>query len=221
MSINTSTVIPDASKSTQEVPFSVELNGDCQKLLKTAMFKGMSVQEAADLCLKLPDHLRAMFLRSSELLSVEQASELTKVLCSYHDVFSMHDLDLGRFTGLKHTIETNETRPVTSGLRRCPVGFEGEEQKHLDGMLAAGVIQPSSSAWSSAPVLVRKKCGGVRWCIDYRKLNDVTVKDVYPLPLIQDGLDTLSGTEFFSTLDLSSGYWQIDLDEADRHKTSR
>ena len=105
-------------------------------------------------------------------------------------------------------------------MRRTPLGFEAEEERHLHSMLNSEVIQPSSSEWSSPPVLVRKKDGGVRWCIDYRALNNVTKKDVFPLPLIEECIDTLSGTEFFSTLDMASGYWQIKLDEADRHKTA-
>ena len=73
-------------------------------------------------------------------------------------------------------------------------------------MLAAGVIRPSESEWASAPVLIRKKDGTVRWCIDYRALNDKTVKDQYPLPLIEDCLDTLSGTEYFSTVKTGNAY---------------
>ena len=169
---------------------------------------------------RMPEHLRALFIKSCTHLTEDQAVDCGKLLIEYQHIFSKSDLDIGCFTGLKHTIETNETRPVTSGMRRTPVTMESEEKSCLDKMLAAGVIQPSTSPWSSAPVLIRKKGGTVRWCIDYRKLNDVTIKDTYPLPLINECLDTLSGTEFFSTLDLSSGYWQIDLDPKDRHKTA-
>jgi hypothetical protein len=87
-------------------------------------------------------------------------------------------------------------------------------------MLSAGVVRPSVSEWSSPPVLVRKKDGSVRWCIDYRALNTVTRKDVYPLPLVEECIDTLSGTHFFSTLNMASGYWQIEMAEEDRHKTA-
>mgnify|MGYP005949094595 CR=1 FL=1 len=87
-------------------------------------------------------------------------------------------------------------------------------------MLDANVIQPSTSEWSSAPVLVRKKDGSVRWCIDYRQLNQKTVKDSYPLPNIEDCLSTLSGSIYFSTLDMESGYYQVEIDPADRKKTA-
>ncbi|GFU65968.1 hypothetical protein TNCV_3240141 [Trichonephila clavipes] len=89
-------------------------------------------------------------------------------------------------------------------------------------MLDEGIVQPSESPWSSPVVLVRKKKkdGSWRFCVDYRKLNSVTKKDVYPLPRIDDTLDCLKGAMFFSSMDLRSGYWQIEIDEADREKTA-
>jgi hypothetical protein len=82
-------------------------------------------------------------------------------------------------------------------------------------MLEVGVIQPSISEWASAPVLVKKKNGNLRWCIDYPYLNRVMVKDSFPLPVIEDCLDTLYGTKYFSTLDMASGYYQVQISEED------
>ena len=83
-----------------------------------------------------------------------------------------------------------------------------------------GVIRPSTSPWSSPIVMVRKKDGAWRFCIDFRKLNDVTHKDAYPLPRIDETLESLSGSTLFTTLDLASGYWQVELEEADKEKTA-
>ena len=87
-------------------------------------------------------------------------------------------------------------------------------------MLNQDIIEPSESPWASPVVLVRKKDGSLRYCIDYRKLNSVTVKDSYPLPRIDESLDALGGSRYFSTLDLASGYWQIELDEDAKQKSA-
>ena len=87
-------------------------------------------------------------------------------------------------------------------------------------MLEQGVIQPSNSPWASPIVLVKKKDGKYRFCVDYRKLNSVTQNDAHPLPRIDDLLDSLHGSVMFSTLDLRSGYWQINMHPDDREKTA-
>ena len=87
-------------------------------------------------------------------------------------------------------------------------------------MLAKGVIQPSSSPWASPIVLVPKKDGNVSFCIDYRKVNAVTRRDAYPLPRMDDTLDTLAGAKWFSTLDMVSGYWQVEVADKDKEKTA-
>ena len=87
-------------------------------------------------------------------------------------------------------------------------------------MLAIRIIQESNSAWSSPTVLVKKKDGTTRFCIDYRRLNQVTKVDAYPLPHIEDSLNTLGGARFFCSLNLASGDWQVEMDAADRKKTA-
>ena len=105
-------------------------------------------------------------------------------------------------------------------MRGTPLGFEKEEEENLKLMLDIGVITESSSDWASAPVLVRKKDGTLRYCVDYRALNSKTVKDSFPLPSISQCLDQLCGNTYFSTLDMASGYWQFEIAEQDRHKTA-
>lgn len=93
-------------------------------------------------------------------------------------------------------------------------------REQVKQMLADDIIQPSTSPWASPVVLVKKKDGTLRFCVDYRKLNRVTKKDVYPLPRIDDSLDRLRHSRYFSSMDLRSGYWQIEVDDRDREKTA-
>ena len=96
----------------------------------------------------------------------------------------------------------------------------GELKSLLDDMEEKEVIQPLHSPQASPIVLVRKKDGSQRFCVDYRKLNAVTRKDAHPIPWIDNNLDTLSGSCWFSTLDMVSGYWQVEVGEQDREKTA-
>ena len=168
----------------------------------------------------LPPHLYNLWENSCKLLSKEQSVRVGELLTSYADIFAAHEFDIGSFRGVQHRIDTRDAPPVRHRMRRTPIGFEQEEEAHLQKMLRAGVVEPSQSEWASAPVLVRKKDGSVRYCVDFRDLNSRTVKDAFPLPLIGECLDTLSGCQWFSTLDLASGYWQIDIHPDDRHKSA-
>ena len=138
----------------------------------------------------------------------------------YADIFATHDFDLGDFNEIEHEIDTGDHKQVKQRMRHTPACFVNEEEGHLKKMVDAGVIQESTSAWASAPVLIRKRDGSVRWCIDYRALNDATIKDVFPLPLVEDCLDTLAGNVWYSKLDANSAYWQIKIKPEDRKKTA-
>ena len=129
-------------------------------------------------------------------------------------------MDLGTCSIVKHYIDTCGAAPIRQPMRRTPQAFEDEEEQYFKEQLKSGVVVPSTSAWASPVVLCRKKDGSVRWCVDYRCLNEVTVKDAYPLPRIDMCLDGLGGAQYFSTLDLQSGYWQLELDESARPKTA-
>ena len=87
-------------------------------------------------------------------------------------------------------------------------------------MLSKKIIQASTSPWAFPIVLIRRKDGTLHFCVDYRKLNGLTWKDAYPLPWIDDALDTLAGSKWFTTLDLISEYWQVEVSNQDREKTA-
>jgi hypothetical protein len=87
-------------------------------------------------------------------------------------------------------------------------------------MTKLGAIRPSVSPWVSPVVLVRKKDGFTRFCNDYRKVNDVTIKDAYPIPRVEESLEALQGARYFTTLDLKSGYWQVEMREEDKPVTA-
>ena len=125
----------------------------------------------------------------------------------------MNSLDLGRTDLVKHHIQLDNYTPIKDRYCRIPPHQYEEVQKHLKEMLDIGAIRGSNSPWASPVVLVRKKDGSLRFCIDLRKLNARTVKDAYSLPRIEDTLDSLNGACIFTSLDLKSGYWQVELDE--------
>eukprot|EP00731_Ephydatia_muelleri_P030863 Em0022g377a len=152
-------------------------------------------------------------------ISSTEKEQLFSVLSAYGDVSSFHDNDVGHTLATKHRIDTGNAPPVHCPPRRMPHAQE-EVRKLLRDMLEKRVIQPSDSPWSSPIILVKKKDGSVRFCIDYRKVNAITRKDAYPLPRVDDTLDTLAGSRLFTTLDLKNGYWQVEVEEADQQKTA-
>ena len=155
--------------------------------------EGVDLQSQEDGSQQLPEYLRKLYTDACPRLTAPQARRVLAVLLKYVNVFAATDLDIGRFTALVHNVKTGKAFPIKQGMRRTPLGFEGEEKKTIDSMLDAGVIKPSRSEWASPPVLVRKKDGSWRYCIDYRSVNNVTVKDAYPLPLIEECIDSLAG----------------------------
>ena len=171
--------------------------------------------------LELPEHVRGLYTSTAaEVLASSIRTRLRDLLTTRQGAFARNKLDLGCFTEIEHEINTGCAAPVRERLRPTPRGFEAEEKQCLEEQLEAGVIRPSSSAWAAATVLVRKSDGSVRYCVDYRKLNDRSQKDAYPLPQISMCLDSLSGAHYFTTLDLQSGYWQIGMEQSSIPKTA-
>ena len=121
---------------------------------------------------------------------------------------------------VKHEIKLNNYTPFKERYRHIPLHQYEEVKKHLKEMLEIGAIRKSNSPWASAVVLVRKKDGSLRFCIDLHQLNSHTIKDAYSLPRIDETLDCLGGSIIFTSLDLKSGYWQVEMDEMSKQLTA-
>ncbi|XP_041939766.1 uncharacterized protein LOC121700694 [Alosa sapidissima] len=153
-------------------------------------------------------------------LDHEQRQRLHQLLSKWQPIFAQHDEDFGRTDAVKHQIPTGTAPPSRERYRPVPPTLYPELKSLLKNMLEGGVIRESSSPWAAPIVLIKKKCGSWRFCVDFRKLNSVTHKDAYPLPRIEESLTSLKGAQWYSTLDLASGYWQVEVDERDREKTA-
>ncbi|CAL9703600.1 unnamed protein product [Knipowitschia caucasica] len=153
-------------------------------------------------------------------LTEEEQGKLDELLNRWRHVFSTHEEDYGRTSAVKHTITTGDANPIRERYRPVPPTIYKEMRSFLKDMLAGGVIRESCSPWAAPIVLVQKKNGAWRFWVDYRRLNSVTHKDAHPLPRIEDSLTSLTRAEWYSTLDLASGYWQVEVAEGDREKTA-
>lgn len=167
----------------------------------------------------LPAHLAGESLRGDGL-EEGQAKQLRDFLVRWKHLFYAHDDDYGRTDIVKHQIPTGDAPPSRERYRPVPPTLYAEVRALLRGMLEKGVIRESSSPWAAPIVLVWKKTGAWRFCVDYRKLNHVTKRDAFPLPRVEDSLTSLTRAAWYSTLDLASGYWQVQVDEGDREKTA-
>ena len=156
---------------------------------------------------------------AGSVLSPDQKRELLKLLSEYRDLFATDNRSLGRTSVVKHTIHT-DGHPIRQPVRRQPRALQDAIDTEVQQMLQNGVIRPSFSPWSSPVVMVKKQDGSWRFCVDYRKLNSVTHRDAYPLPRIDSTLDSLAGAQLFTTLDLASGYWQVEMEPTDKQKTA-
>ncbi len=134
--------------------------------------------------------------------------------------FSRHELDVGGISGVTHHIESEPHVPFKERTQRVSTADFNDLKRHLQDLLAAGTIEESASPNASPIVLVRKKNGDLRMVVDYQRLNNLTKKDAYPLPRIAETLTLLSGSKWFTVLDLKSGYYQPEVEPSDRPKTA-
>ena len=161
----------------------------------------------------LPPHLIDVLDAATELTTNQRARAAT-LLAKHVKTFPAPGTPItGRTEAVMHDIDTGSTRPIRCNPRKLSPKKIRIQQELVDKMLEEGQIEHSVSAWSAPTVLVTKKDGTTRFCVDYRRLNNSTKKDAFPLPRIDDSLNSLSGQSWFSTLDLASGYWQVKLSE--------
>ena len=143
----------------------------------------------------------------------ELAWKFECLLMEYHDIFSLDKNEIGCTDAAKHVIELLDNEPFKEKFWQIVPPLLDEVWEHLQEMLDGGAIWPSQSAWYKAMVLVWKKDGGLRFCIDFWWLNARTKKDSYPLPWMQETMESMVGARFFSTMDLKSGLWQVKMSE--------
>ena len=166
--------------------------------------------------------LEKLDLSGLEVWPKEQAEKARSLLKEYHDIFSLEKCDMGHTNATKHKIvlKDPDTLPFKERFRRILLPQLDEVREHLKLMLDAGVIRPSNSPWCNAVVLVRKKDGSLHFCIDFRKLNSLTVKDSHLLPRICETLESLAGAAHYSMFDMNSGFWQVPMDEESKQYTA-
>ena len=138
--------------------------------------------------------------------------QFTERLLDYSDVFSQSEFDIGQ-VNIKHDIELEPGPPIRDRPRPIPPQDLEEVRQHIQSLLDAHIIRPSTSPFASPIVLVRKRSGALRMCVDYRKVNARTIRDSYALPKIEDLFMTLSGAKYFTSMDLSKAYYQVPLSE--------
>jgi len=169
---------------------------------------------------EVPEFIDDLLSKVHESTPDDTRHALRELIAGYADVFSRSEYDLGLTNVVVHQIDTADARPVRQPLRRYPPAHVQAISEHVDTMLQQNVIEPACSPWASNIVLVRKRDGSLRCCIDYRQLNSATRKDAYPLPRIDACLDAMSNAQWFSTFDLRSSYHQVPVEPADRDKTA-
>ena len=135
------------------------------------------------------------------------AQKAVALLLEFHHVFSLEPNEIGCMDAMEHVIELMKDEPFKERFRHITPPLVDEVCKHIQEMLDGGTIRPSVSPWYNAVVLVRKKDGSLRFCIDFRCLKALTKKDAYPLPCMQETMESMVGARHFSCMDLKSGFW--------------
>ena len=158
---------------------------------------------------------------SNSILNDDEKVKFKNLFNKYRNVFAFPGDQLGGTSLVQHVIDTGDATPIKQRPYRVSPDVKREIDHQVGEMLGKGIIQESASPWSSPVVLVKKKKdGSYRFCDDFRKINKVTKVDSFPMPLVADALDSLAGASVFLTLDLKSGFWQIQMQQDSQRKTA-
>ena len=168
------------------------------------------------------EHLKNIEKRilENKNMTKDQQSKLCNLIRSFSDIFSINNLDIGCCKVVQHEINTETEQPIHQQIRRVPLGLEDKVDNLVTDLLSKGIIKPSESPWNAPIVVVTKKSGDIRLCIDYRKLNAITKRPIFPIPETSQLFDSLHGANYFSSLDLSNAYYQVEMSKKDREKTA-
>jgi hypothetical protein len=167
-------------------------------------------------------HVDCLIDRLPASLTEDQQVRVTKLLRANADVFSRSDDDIGRTHLISHTIQTGDHPPIKESLRRHPQAYLVLIDKFVDDLLRRDLIEPArGSGWAMNLAVAKRSNGQLRYCIDARPVNEVSVKDAYALPRIDTCLESLGNSKFFCCLDMTSAYWQVPIeDEASRDRST-
>ena len=199
-SVDTSTLNPEEKLVFRPRPDTQSANFDFEAEVKCLPFK-----------LNLGDEAK---------LTCIQQSQFIDLIYDHPEVFSLHNEDLGFCDQIRHTIPTTTDKPVYLVHHTIPPQLQGELHKCLDTWLQQGIIRPSQSPHASQVVIVWKKTGEICLCMDYHKLNSIMVRDAFPLPRIDEGLQAVHSSNWFLSFDLDQGYLQLAMEESNIKKTA-
>ena len=166
------------------------------------------------------DEMKKLFPIDNDQITEDQKLNVWRIIAKHCKAVSRGPHDIGHCTKAQLRINTGSAPSSRLPLRRFSPAQEKYISEETQRLLERDVIEPSTSPWSAQVVLASKKDGSYRYCVDFRRLNCVTVKEHYPVPRVEDMIDTLAGAKFFSTLDLISAYHAFEIHPDDREKTA-
>ena len=200
----------DVQSSTENIKSNLSINNEQTKT---------QFQHQQDPKPVVTTEIQTKFALENNNLTKQQIQRVNDLLQKHNSLFKKHEKQKVA-SNIYHEIDTEYNKPISNIPNRTAFKERDYIQQQIKEMLESEINQPSTSPWSSRIVLVKKKDGKLRFCIDYRGLNSITKKDVYPLPRIDDSLAMLSKGRYFTTLDLWAGYWQIALASQSKEKTA-